>query len=97
MGERTVQVQEILEIKNTRMNGDGTMSGFTRILGLSMHVSFIRVRTNENHIQVADGCSLAHDLYEDLCKLDHRGPFETMRLEDFDGEWVMFLHPFSRG
>lgn len=86
---------ETLEIRDLRMTHDGTMSGSTEIMGLPMHITLIRVRTNSNNIQVADGHPLAHDHYNDLCHLDQRGPFATAKLEGYDGEWTWFLHPHS--
>lgn len=96
MDENVAHV-EMLEIRDLRMDADGTMVGSTEVMGLPMHITLIRVRTNENHIQVADGHPLAHDRFEDLCKLDQRGPFSTAKLEGYDGEWTWFLHPYSEG
>lgn len=79
------------------IRANGVLTGSTTILGLMMHVTAVRVKTNDNHIQIADGDPLAMDYYNDLCRLDQRGPFHTTNIEGHDGEWVIFLHPYSRG
>jgi hypothetical protein len=88
---------EQLEIRDLRMDQDGTMVGSTEVMGLPMHITLIRVKLNDNRIQIADGHPLAKDRFEDLCKLDQRGPFATAQLEGYDGEWTWFLHPYSEG
>jgi hypothetical protein len=88
---------ETIEIRGLEEKGDGALCGQMELAGAHMHVTMVRVKTNENHIQVADGDPIAHDLYDDLCKLDQRGPFHTTQIRGHDGEWVIFVIPHSRG
>jgi len=93
IGNHLVHAEE-LEIWGMADMGDGRLTATTEILGTNMHVTFIRVEKNSNHIQIAKH-PIAQNMYTHLCMMDPGGPFRTVQLADRDGEWVMIITPFQ--
>ena len=87
---------ETIEIRGLTEVNDGRLDATMHILNILMHVTFLRVRTNENHIQVVDGHPFAQNTYDRLCSMVPGGPFQTVQLAGRDGEWVMIITPFQR-
>jgi hypothetical protein len=92
---------ETIEIRGLEEMGVGVLRGFMLLLGVLMDVVMIRVRTNENHIQVVEGAPFAQDLYNHMVALSIapslHGPrkpgFSTTQIQGHDGEWVLFAIP----
>jgi hypothetical protein len=87
---------ETVEFTPLEQVNEGRLECTTHILDVYMHVIFLRVKENANHIQVVDGHPLAHKMYDKLCEIDPGGPFQTVQIEGHEGEWVMILTPFQR-
>lgn len=72
----------------------GYAHGACQIAGCDFHALFVRVKAkaHRTHGQMAVNDPWNH--YETLEKLNP-GPYQTLDIPGFDGEWVMVLYPFA--
>lgn len=87
---------ETIEIRGLEESSPGVLFGTTSILGGNFHVSCISVRDKEQSTQVVVGGQEAEERMTDLVHMDPGGPFESVELEGFPGEWVIVITPFCR-
>ena len=79
------------ECKNCRL------AAHIHILGVPHHVTFVRVTEDFDGNQCAEGLDEgANNDYEALCALDPGGPFYTVRVPGFKGEYVCIISPFQK-
>ncbi len=61
--------------------------------GLKLHVCAVRVTDAPNDYQSAfDECDVEE--LENVNNLDSDGPYETTTIPGYEGDWVVYAHPF---
>lgn len=84
-------------IENIWPADDGYLLGTMTIMGALHHVAFIRVKYDDNGTQVAD----AGPLYQEMMDKAYEagggdGPWVTMQLPVFVGDWICIITPDCR-
>lgn len=85
--------EEQLFMRGLRAVSAGILASSAEIMGCSMHVTFLRVRTDEDGGQSSDGSLEAALHFSELLVMDPFGPFQTVKLDGYEGDWVMTILP----
>lgn len=87
---------------NFRQINPGRLLGNCTAFGGNFHVEALRIRWDDTEGQQTWQAELDQEDFEtndeilcDLYRLDPEGPFTTVEIPGFEGEWVLFMYPFK--
>jgi len=77
----------------------GRILGTMTINHIWFHVEGIRVKESDENGQQFDGPderdSSGPTVLDNMFAFDQEGPFQTIEIEGFPGDWVLFITPFK--
>lgn len=87
-------ITNLLEVSPGRLLGHVDIT-FGKGQFTSFHCELIRVEADASGEQIASSShEETQERWMDMCNFDMQGAFETITVDGFEGDWVMFITPF---
>jgi hypothetical protein len=71
---------------------ENCLSGSITLWGVNFHVTGVQVETVGDMQKAVND---PHKRLDDIYAMDPEGIFQTVRLDDFEGEWVVGISPYK--